>query len=635
MKSLFPVGVTVSLGVILSTNVSIVDAANVRSPKQVARSPVSIEREFTELKSNIKYVAQNLSLAGTKSRVKPVLPLQVPPSAPVVEMQRLFASNTPYLIFVSTEAKKWQGLQRFHLYSLAEKAIAQFAPQGVSFDYQRDVESWLGKQVVFGFLPKRQGSLATLESSYIVVIPVRDQSRAEMFLGFLETDQTRVKTRDYKGIKIYEVTTPNLSTPSKPQPVPKALPEQTLTNILGGQSRTIAVASLPGYMVTGLSGSAIEQVIDNYQGNGNHLGNNQDFQEFWTRSQSEEVLISLYQNPRETMVLYQDILKDPNLGMGQVELPQFIQDLLNPDKYKGYRYSQGLFKLQPEGVRIQFAIHNHPDAANKQLKDAKPVPVVGRMPGATYTSFSSSNLSLQWQGIVNLFGGIKEFQDGLNSFREFFRTSTGLDFDKDILGWIDGEYGLFLYPTKGGFLNTILPNFNAGLGFVVETQQPEVAKNTLNKLETLLKSVSGGALKVANRSIQGQAVTSWELEANQSLFAYSWLNPNTIMMSSGAGAIAELVPNPRSPLNTAYNFTTATNSLPKPNKGYFYMNMGSLLSWIYGFVPAEFHANPDFRTFKEAIGSVYSLSTTASQIPNGEQFDSLIVLAPNRSRSGN
>ncbi len=635
MKSLFPVGVTVSLGVILSTNVSIVDAANVRSLKQVARSPVSIEREFTELKSNIKYVAQNLSLAGTKSRVKPVLPLQVPPSAPVVEMQRLFASNTPYLIFVSTEAKKWRGLQQFHLYSLAEKAIAQFAPQGVSFDYQRDVESWLGKQVVFGFLPKRGGSLATLESSYIGVIPVRDQSRAEMFLGFLETDQTRVKTRDYKGIKIYEVTTPNLSTPSKPQPVPKALPEQTLTNILGGQSRTIAVASLPGYMVTGLSGSAIEQVIDNYQGNGNHLGNNQDFQEFWTRSQSEEVLISLYQNPRETMVLYQDILKDPNLGMGQVELPQFIQDQLNPDKYKGYRYSQGLFKLQPEGVRIQFAIHNHPDAANKQLKDAKPVPVVGRMPGATYTSFSSSNLSLQWQGIVNLFGGIKEFQDGLNSFREFFRTSTGLDFDKDILGWIDGEYGLFLYPTKGGFLNTILPNFNAGLGFVVETQQPEVAKNTLSQLETLLKSVSGGALKVANRSVQGQPVTSWELEANQSLFAYSWLNPNTIMMSSGAGAIAELVPNPRSPLNTTYNFTTATNSLPKPNKGYFYMNMGSLLSWIYGFVPAEFHANPDFRTFKEAIGSVYSLSTTASQIPNGEQYDSLIVLAPNRSRSGN
>lgn len=635
MKSLFPVGVTVSLGVILSTNVSIVDAANVRSPRQVDRSPVSIEREFTELKSNIKYVAQNLSLAGTKSRVKPVLPLQVPPSAPVVEMQRLFASNTPYLIFVSTEAKKWRGLQQFHLYSLAEKAIAQFVPQGVSFDYQRDVESWLGKQVVFGFLPKRQGSLATLESSYIGVIPVRDQSRAEMFLGFLETDQTRVKTRDYKGIKIYEVTTPNLSTPSKPQPVPKALPEQTLTNILGSQSRTIAVASLPGYMVTGLSGSAIEQVIDNYQGNGNHLGNNQDFQEFWTRSQSEEVLISLYQNPRETMVLYQDILKDPNLGMGQVELPQFIQDQLNPDKYKGYRYSQGLFKLQPEGVRIQFAIHNHPDAANKQLKDAKPVPVVGRMPGATYTSFSSSNLSLQWQGIVNLFGGIKEFQDGLNSFREFFRTSTGLDFDKDILGWIDGEYGLFLYPTKGGFLNTILPNFNAGLGFVVETQQPEVAKNTLNQLETLLKSVSGGALKVANRSIQGQPVTSWELEANQSLFAYSWLNPNTIIMSSGAGAIAELVPNPRSPLNTAYNFTTATNSLPKPNKGYFYMNMGSLLSWVYGFVPAEFHANPDFRTFKEAIGSVYSLSTTASQIPNGEQYDSLIVLAPNRSRSGN
>ncbi|MEO0971258.1 MAG: hypothetical protein AAFX80_23830, partial [Cyanobacteria bacterium J06639_18] len=82
-------------------------------------------------------------------------------------------------------------------------------------------------------------------------------------------------------------------------------------------------------------------------------------------------------------------------------------------------------------------------------------------------------------------------------------------------------------------------------------------------------------------------------------------------------------------LPSAYNFKTATNSFPHPNQGYFYMNMGSVLSWVYGFVPAEFNS-PYFQMFKKGIGSIYSISSSSSTTAEQEQFDTLIVLAPVR-----
>ncbi|MEO1560265.1 MAG: DUF3352 domain-containing protein [Cyanobacteria bacterium J06632_19] len=135
-------------------------------------------------------------------------------------------------------------------------------------------------------------------------------------------------------------------------------------------------------------------------------------------------------------------------------------------------------------------------------------------------------------------------------------------------------------------------------------------------------------------AIKNQAVTSWDAEGDsaKSLLAYSWVDDNTLILTTGYGAIADLVPQPYVALPSAYNFNTATISLPSPNSGYFYMNMGSLLSWIYGFVPQEYSNNLYFNMFKQAIGSVYSVSATTSSHVDREQADFLIVLAPVRKK---
>ena len=73
--------------------------------------------------------------------------------------------------------------------------------------------------------------------------------------------------------------------------------------------------------------------------------------------------------------------------------------------------------------------------------------------------------------------------------------------------------------------------------------------------------------------------------------------------------MTQLLPQPRRLLAKDYNFTTATRSLPHPNRGYFYMNVGSSLLWAYNLLPADFNF-PGFSTFKQAIGDIYRISAT-------------------------
>lgn len=167
----------------------------------------------------------------------------------------------------------------------------------------------------------------------------------------------------------------------------------------------------------------------------------------------------------------------------------------------------------------------------------------------------------------------------------------------------------------------------------VQTSNRSAAENTLKKLDEFIKSFSTGAVAVNTHTIKGQTVTSWDVagDSSQSLLAYNWADDNTIMITTGFGAIQDLLPQPYIKLPSTYNFQTATNSLPRPNYGYFYLNGGSTLSWIYGFLPSVFN-DQNFRPWKPIIGSVYSFSATTATTPDKEQFDFLMVLAPTRKQ---
>ncbi len=481
-------------------------------------------------------------------------------------------------------------------------------------------------------MPKVESTTASIDANFLMLAPVKDDTRLQLLLDKLKEDTPRVKVRQYKGITILELQAPQTEPSNNKLPITSlkklklsAPPELVKPNWLT-KNRGIAIATLPGYVVSGITAKPIEQLIDAKQSNAT-LAKNPQFQQTIQQSQSGQVLFTLYENLATFLPLINDISKDPSLPF-----PVFGIDAINLEQLNKYGSINGFLTLQPEGLRFQVNAY-HPTSKSKQGKVnlKKTETILDRMPGATYSAFTGRNISYQWQQITEALTTKPQLKDMLETLRSFVRSSTGLDLEKDILGWMDGEYGFFLFPTKGGLFKLVGPNFNLGIGLAVQTSDRTTAETTLKKLDEFAKSFSGGGVKVNTHIIKGQTVTSWDVggDASQSLLAYSWVNQNTAIVATGFGAIADLVPQPYILLPTTYNFTTATNSLPYPNHGYFYVNMGSLLSWVYGFLPSIFN-NPSFQPWKQTIGSVYSISATTSTKPDREQFDILLVLAPTR-----
>ncbi len=623
MKSLARVGAIATLNLLCcSSFAQAVDATN----KIEVQSNIS---QQNVLKSTL---AQSVTPGRLKNRLQS--------TATNTEFANFLPKDAPLVAMADTSSATWRKAGNFQLFQAAWNGISFLIPPQIKNGYATDIEPWLGEQVAFAFLPKLSSSQVTVESNFVTLLPVKDEAGLQRFLNKLKAGGG-LKQRQYKGITILETKTGTASQDNTIPPVPKSpinkaikpniFKKPSLKKSNARKPTSLAIGILPGHLAIGYSNKSIERVINTSRQKAATLAQNSQFQKTIRQPQTGKPLFAMYQDPSGYLNFVKEIIKDPSLG-----LPTFdLESILSSEQLKKYQSLGSFVTVQKEGIRFQVNAYLSPEFNRNNLADnIKTQNILSRMPAATYSAVNGKNLDQRWQTISRLLSSQKVFKDGLTSLRGLIRTNTGLDLDRDIVSWMDGEFAFFMYPTKGGFFQAVNPSSDMGIGLAVETSNRVAAENTLNKLGDFIVSVSKGEVKVAQKSIKNQAVTSWDVNGDsaKSLLAYSWVDDNTLIVTTGYGALADLVPQPYVALDKAYNFNTATNSLPSPNNGYFYMNMGSLLSWVYGFVPQQYSNNPYFNIFKQAIGSVYSISATTSSNVDREQSDFLIVLAPVRKK---
>jgi hypothetical protein len=308
--------------------------------------------------------------------------------------------------------------------------------------------------------------------------------------------------------------------------------------------------------------------------------------------------------------------------------------------YKDYSTFDAFTWVEPLGIRSQsniFYTTPKPELATQSVPN--PDQIVRRLPATTYLGVNSRNFKQQWEIALKSLADDPVTQRGIQKAREELRKNAGLDLDKDIIGWMDGEYAVVAFPSKQGLFNTVSPNFDMEFGVMLQTSDRPRAEALLRKLEQLAKSSSPNPSNqpiIVNRSVNGTPVVSWEGKdfrraGNFSVFAYGWIDQDTLLITTGTGAMTALAPKPGLPLDRSFLFKTATESLPTPNDGYFYVNMGASLSWAYAlarpFLPTESSYAIGFQLFQTAIGRIRSLSYTSLSTPEKQQVDSLLVLA--------
>ena len=673
MKSLIKKGTTAIIGLLLfSTPAYSEYSNNNQSSKSDSKYSTNVTQNLIG-KSILETTNESLSLKQNLKR-KNILVQANPKNSPntltntttlklnnnqsslftAANAAKILPADTALFGYVNTSSPDWEDMGRFQLFRLLGQVISTsliFLPSEYT-NYASYLQPWIGDHVVFAFLPKSENKVSSIDSSFLTLAAVKDEQALQGILDKFKRSVTNIKEQEYKGIQILEIDTSQGSS---------SLTQRSTLNFLqlrssktplkrkpkiNSQKQTLAIAIVPGYATVATSVQPIKQLIDSFvsQGNTDNLFDNPNFQPGMSHPLANKAMFGMYQNPMEYVNLLESFIKDPRLSV-----PPESMELLNTnigqikEQIKSYNSTNSFITIQPEGLRFQVVAHRKKPltASQVELANIPEEKILSSIPAATYSAFTGKNINQTWQIISRLFATQPKAADSLEEFRKFFRSNTGLDFEKDIINWMDGEYAFFFYPTKGGFLSSVNPNLsstssnlNLGIGLSFQTSNRQAVSNTLDKLDEFIQTVSKNEVTVSNSTIKGNSVTSWESQSptdssNYSVLAYSWLDDDTVMITTGKGAIADLVPQPYLSLPSAYNFKTATNSFPHPNQGYFYMNMGSVLSWVYGFVPTEFNS-PYFQMFKQGIGSIYSISSSSSTTAEQEQFDTLIVLAPVR-----
>jgi hypothetical protein len=618
---------------------------------------------------------------------------------PPPQVTTVLPENTAGVLLINTNGAAWKELERFNPLpkDLFSSLGLPLLPGGrILEEANREVQSWLGDRIAIALLPAVSKE-DTFESNTVFLVPIKDTSRFNTFFSKLKAGRGQPQIeRDYKGVTILQWTLPGRSVespaapsiPGKPdqvpdqtrsphsQPSPAALfnpllplttgsPLQTkavkpgdnfskpgLENPIPpfpdtpkpgtqGKPRTVAIALLSENLAISTQPEALEKLID-ARSTGTSLAQNPLFQRTLRHPQFGRSLLVGYGEvasfTRYIANFYSSIGNNGASNLPSIFLPPLNEGLLSK-MYGAYNTIDTHLWVQPEGIHGQTNLYYttpQPNLATPVRPDANHI--LTRLPAATYVSTNGRNLKQQWQ-VLEQAGRLdpvsKEVVDGI---RKTLPTLTGLDLEKDLVPWMDGEYTAFLFPTTGGLFNYFYPDFNLGVGLIIQTSDRPAAEAALKKMDRFIQKTSNGEVAAVSRRIKGQPVISWEgRDKNRilSVLAHGWVDRDTLIITTGSGPMAALNPKPYLPLHLNYTFKTATDSLPTPNQGYFYVNMGSSLAFLYGLilpsVPRTY--DPFVQQVQRVLGTLRSVSTTTSGTSEAQTVDSLWVLgADNRTK---
>jgi hypothetical protein len=198
---------------------------------------------------------------------------------------------------------------------------------------------------------------------------------------------------------------------------------------------------------------------------------------------------------------------------------------------------------------------------------------------------------------------------------------VNIDLDKDIFGWMNGEFAFGAVPSNQG----VLANVGFGGALVFDTSDRKTAEATLTKLDTLAKTQQ---INVANRNIAGKDVTEWQIPRQGALLAHGWLDQDTVFVALG-GPVADAISDHKNQsLNNSDAFKAVTGSLHKPNGGYFYLDMDrtKTVPLINSFISS------DTNTIT-ILSSIRGLAFTAnSPDKSTSELEMLLALKPNTAK---
>jgi len=487
--------------------------------------------------------------------------------------------------FVSPDSKSWAQLQQFgtpEVQKLIGKSLADLNQEMLKetkIDYQKDIQPWLGS-VMFAVLPETKTQV-NQAPNILFVVGTKDKISLFNFASKLNTSKESFSETEYKKVKILEST---------------------------GKSSKTYVAVLGDHLVISDRKKSVESAIDTHKGEPSFAN-----QEGVNSMMKQGVDV---QNP--VMQIY-----IPNYG-GLIQ--NLIADSPNasslpPETLNQFKLVKSLVAgvgIDNSGIRMK-AVAKIDPALN--LVEYKPSPgkVVAQFPLDTVALVSGQGIKQVWLAVVKQITTNPEYKQEFDQMREQFKTNYNLDLDEDVFGWMDGEFAFGVISSDRG----MLAQYGFGGALVLKTSDRQTAENTLAKLNELAKT---NAIDIKQRTIQDKTITEWSNSGQEAWLGYGWLDGESLFIALGSPIVDAMASNSQS-LESSPSFKAVASTLPKPNGGYFYLDMDKTIALIDRNLP---DTNPTSRIPPETspfLKVIRGIGVTASQPDSStSQIEFLLAL---------
>ncbi len=492
-------------------------------------------------------------------------------SAKIVPNEAIMAT------YISTDPKVWAKLQQFGTPE-AQKVVArglqnfnQEVLNDHSISYEKDLEPWVGG-VMIAMMPQSAAKSvqnaqppAQEPNNILMVVGIKDKISALNFANKLKSQKgVTSKEIDYKGEKITETT--GKSTP-------------TYSTVLNNTYLVLAPQKL-----------AVEHAIDTYKGEPS-FASKEGANNILTKGVDLENTLAEIYVPNYTDMIQKLIATNPKATQLS---PQTLAQL------KQVKSMVAGVGLDNAGVRMKAIANLDPELVKFQYQNTDSR-VVSQLPADTFAMVSGQGISTWWSALVES----KDYPD-LNQALQQMRGQTkavDIDLDKEVFGWMNGEFAVAAIPSTPAVLAPV----GFGAAFVFHTSDRQTAESTFTKLDTLAKSQQ---VNIAQRNISGKDVTEWQIPLQGALLTHGWLDQDTVFVALG-GPVADALTAPKNQsLDSSENFKVVAGSLPKPNGGYFYLDMDKTMSLVNRFASTPHQPiSPEASTI---LNSIRGLGLTAT-----------------------
>jgi Protein of unknown function (DUF3352) len=499
----------------------------------------------------------------------------------------LLPQDTLMSLSISTDVERWQKFTEFGVplsRGIVEQQLTKLqadflTPYG--YDYQRDIQPWIGKRILVGYLynPGAAGIKAEpgtlLNQQTIAILPIADRGAAQKVVEQHQTpiDANLVET-NYKGVAIREFKR---------------------------KTGTIAIAILDNFVTISTDRVGLQRVIDTQQ-NGKSLLTLPGYTKALSQIEIERPFARVYLNvPVATAV-------------AAVNSPL----KLTADKLAQTQSQQGMAanaQLEVEGIAWKGISWLRPNAKQKLTVENQAQNLAANLPATTLVMVSGGNLQRLWLDYVqsaqaNPLAPVKpeDLVKNLDSL-------TGLTLEPEILNWSKGPFGVAIVP-KAAKIDT---EFGTGLLLFQQASDRSAADKAFAILDRTMSQKQG--FKIAKTQIGGKDAIDLTSPLGGAKVTHGWLDNNLAFLNFGAPVGDTFLPQPQQKLADTPLFQQSTRSSLNPHNGQFFIDVDRTIN--AGNLPLPY-ISPEVKAGFSAVRSLGVTSAIADESSN--RFDIFVAL---------